>query len=197
MRIKSAMAGLLLSAAVPALAMAAPAPATGPAGAESRFDGEVAEAKAAMMSNPDVALTHAKAAVGLAKSLPGEKALIGRATGEWLEGEALVRLNHPDRAAPLTEAALAAVTAHAPNTKLHADVMRSRALQAAASGHAELALPLLHKLDLRRGPRLPAGAEVLRAVERGLHRRPHPDAVGAQQPRQHLPGDGRVRQGGA
>jgi diguanylate cyclase (GGDEF)-like protein len=142
MRIKSALAGLLMGAAIPALAVAAQA--TG-ATAAARFDSEVAAAKSAMMSDPDVALTHAKAATALAKTLPGDNGLVGEATGEWLQGEALSRLNHPERAVPLTDAALAAVSAHAPDTKLHADLLKSRGMLAFDSGQAQVALPMLHK----------------------------------------------------
>jgi diguanylate cyclase (GGDEF)-like protein len=144
MRIKSAMAGLLLSAAIPALAIAGSGPASAD-GTEGRFAAEVAEAKAAMMSNPDVALDHAKTATAIGKSLGREKGIVAEATGEWLQGEALSRLNHPDRAVPITDAALAAVTAHAPGTKLHADLLKSRAQLAAADGQPQVALPLLHK----------------------------------------------------
>ena len=97
MRIKSLMATLVASAAIPALALAAPSALRTDA-AEGRFASEVSEAKAAMMSNPDVALSHAKSATALAKALPGDKAVIGEATGEWLQGEALSRLFHGARA---------------------------------------------------------------------------------------------------
>jgi diguanylate cyclase (GGDEF)-like protein len=142
MRYKSLLIGLLASAAVPALTPAFAAPVSP---AEAKFVGEVGAAKAAMMSAPDVALTHAKAASALAAGLPRDKATVADATGKWLQGEALARLNHPEKAKPITDAALTAVEKAAPGTKLHADLLKSRALIDAASGQPQAALPMLHR----------------------------------------------------
>ena len=162
MRYKSALVGLLASAAIPALtpALAAPGAAPAPAHvqaqaaraaqavvspAEAKFSGEVAAAKAAMMSAPDVALTHARAASDSARALPAGKAAIADATGKWLQAEALARLNHLDQARPVAEAGLAIVEKAGPNSKLHGDLVKSNALIQAATGKPQVALPMLHK----------------------------------------------------
>jgi diguanylate cyclase (GGDEF)-like protein len=145
MRYKSALIGLLASAAVPALCPAFAAAAAPAAPAEGSFGAQVAAAKAAMMSAPDVALEHAKAASATAQSLSGEQAVVADATGKWLQAEALARLNHLDKAKPVAQAALAAVQKSAPGGKLHADLLKSLAMMDATSGQPQTALPMLHQ----------------------------------------------------
>jgi tetratricopeptide (TPR) repeat protein len=141
-RIKSLTLSLLLGAAAcamsPAVAAAQPSPAT-------QFEAEISAAKAAMMASPDVALAKARAAGKLARSLEGRPAVLAEATSNWLEGEALARLNQPQTAKPMLEAALSVVAQHAPNSKLHGDVLRSAAVNAAANGNPETALNMLHQ----------------------------------------------------
>src|SRR5688572_7767677 len=110
--IRLAALGLMSLAAVSAQAAAAPVAA--PAAA-TPFDAEVAAAKAAMMGDPETALRHARAATALSRSNPNSTArLIGEATGYWLEGESLVRVNRPQEARPVIDRGIAIVTRHAP-----------------------------------------------------------------------------------
>jgi diguanylate cyclase (GGDEF)-like protein len=134
----SLVAGVAASALTPAIA----APARG---AKATFEAEIGAAKAAMMSNPDVALGKARAAEKLAASMSGQSAVIAAATSQWLEGEALGRLNHPDAAKPVLEAALAVAEKNAPGSKLHGDILKSAGVNAAANGAPQRALVMLHK----------------------------------------------------
>lgn len=109
------------------------------------FDARIAAAKAAMMSEPDVALKEANKAIALAKTLPARPASIAVATGQWLAGEALTRLNRSDAARPLIETALATVGSEAPSSKLHADLLRSRSAIAALDGQVPQALQSMHQ----------------------------------------------------
>lgn len=105
------------------------------------FDRSVAATKAAMMGDPQAALTTAKQSLALAQALPpGSRAEIARATAQWLEGEALIRINALDRAGPPIEAALATVLHQAPASKLAGDLMRSRGAIAATGGRVQEAL---------------------------------------------------------
>jgi diguanylate cyclase (GGDEF)-like protein len=140
-RSKTRAATLLASVATATLAAAAPAPAAAP----TPFEAQIAAAKSAMMSNPDVALEKARTAERLARGLGGEPARIGRATGQWLEGEALARLNHPDKAKPILQDAMGVVAHDAPGTKLHGDILKSMAMIAAAGGDPQGALVMLHQ----------------------------------------------------
>lgn len=111
---------------------------------DAAFNRAVASAKAAMMSNPDAALASAQRAARLGQSLPGREASNAVATGEWLAGEALTRLNRIDEAVPVIDAALGSVVRTAPGTKLHADLLRSRGSIAALQGQVQLALQSMH-----------------------------------------------------
>lgn len=111
---------------------------------QSSFELVVADSKASMMSEPTIALTKAKEAANMARSLPSRQSVIAMATAQWLEGEALTRLAHIDQAAPVIVAALKSVKRAAPNTKLHADLLKSRAAIASQTGEIPQALELLH-----------------------------------------------------
>ena len=105
------------------------------------FDRSIAATKAAMMRDPQAALATATRSLALARALPsGSRAEIARATAQWLEGEALIGINAPDRAKPLIDAALATVQREAPDSKLAGDLMRSRGAIAAISGQVREAL---------------------------------------------------------
>lgn len=105
------------------------------------FDRSVTATKAAMMGDPQAALETARRSLVLAAALPpGTRAEIARATAQWLQGEALIRINAPDRAKPLIEAALATVQRVAPDSKLAGDLMRSRGAVAAIGGRVQEAL---------------------------------------------------------
>jgi signal transduction histidine kinase/ActR/RegA family two-component response regulator len=110
-------------------------------GAIGNYEKELVAAKAAMMADPAAALTHARKAtalVGQATYSPNSAQL--RATGLWLEGEALVRLNRSQEAAPIVESALAAVEQSLPRGKLHGDLLMTRATIAATIGKTQEAL---------------------------------------------------------
>jgi len=109
--------------------------------ASSPFETEVAAAKAAMMGNPELALTHARTAAALSRRNPDANARqIGEATGYWLEGEALVRVNRPEEARPVLERGMAIVARHGANTKLHADLLKARAALSLVTGQVQRAL---------------------------------------------------------
>jgi diguanylate cyclase (GGDEF)-like protein len=146
-RSKIILAALLATVAIPANAVpAAPAAATSQADAPATvFDGLVGAAKAAMMSDPDVALTKARAAAAVGETVPGTEGYMAVATARWLEGEALTRLNRPEEGKPAIDAALQAVMRHGPGTKLHGDLLKSRASVAALTGDVQAALGMLHR----------------------------------------------------
>jgi signal transduction histidine kinase len=122
----AAFAALLGSSQV-----AAAPPATGKPDA---FDARVAASKSAMMADPQAALREAVAA---------ERAADGKsertATAQWLQGEALLRLNRLAEAKPVIAAGLAAV-ATTPNTKLHGDLVMAEAGVQATLGQVQPAL---------------------------------------------------------
>ena len=121
--------------ASPASNLSAAAPASSP------FETEVAAAKAAMMGNPEQALTHARNAAALSRRNPDATARqIGEATGYWLEGEALIRVNRPEEARPVLDRGMAIVTRHGANTKLHADLLKARAALSLVTGEVQSAL---------------------------------------------------------
>jgi len=130
------------AAAVAVLATAAPAAhaLAPPAPAESPFDARIAASKAAMMADPQAALREAQAALRLAKAEPaGGKASENIATAQWLQGEALLRLNRLDEAAPAIREGLAAAKA-SPDTKLHGDLVMAEAGLLATQGKVQPAL---------------------------------------------------------
>ncbi|GAA4027664.1 hypothetical protein GCM10022281_02940 [Sphingomonas rosea] len=134
------------AAATPPARAAAPAVTAGRESAvQQRFDATIAASKAAMMSEPDVALARAKDAIHLAYGLPAPEAPLAVASGQWLAGEALTRLNQPDAARPMIEAALKTVETAAPSTKLHADLLRSRAALASLDGKVQQSLEGMHQ----------------------------------------------------
>lgn len=126
---------VLMSLAMVGVSPAAMAQAQTATVAESGFAAEVAAARAAMMGDPAAALRHAQAATALGRSNPDAQArLIEEATGSWLEAEALMRVNRPQEARPALERGLAIAAEHVPNTKLHADLLRSRAALSLVTG---------------------------------------------------------------
>ena len=134
-------------AAALALGVATPSHAVDPAIAVSslsNFDKSVAATKANMMSDPAEALASAREAAGHAKSMEGRKGQLARVTSLWLEGEALTRLNKARAAQPVIETALKMVRKVAPQEKLHADLLKSRAAILGEVGRVEHALKSLH-----------------------------------------------------
>ena len=110
---------------MPALvAIAAPAAADHPG--HKDFEAAISQAKATMMADSAEALKHARKAGSL---FPGdtEEAKKARLTAQWLESEALMRLNRADEAAEIIESAIHAATLDFNGSKLHADLLRSEA----------------------------------------------------------------------
>lgn len=97
---------------------------TGDAGA--RFDAIVADAKATMLIDPGKTIVKAQAAERAAQDLAGRQRTIGIATGQWLQGEAYLRLNDEKNAKFLIEKALRGISTGGPPTKLNGDLLLSR-----------------------------------------------------------------------
>ncbi len=135
---------LSLYAIVLAVAGSSPAVAA-PDSMQQKFDKAIADTKSSMMTSPEVALSNAKRAEAIARSMTDNKAEIAVATSEWLEGEALSRLNRPEEAAPINTSALTLVSKRQPGSKLHADLVKSSAAIAAKAGRVQEALPKLHR----------------------------------------------------
>jgi signal transduction histidine kinase/CheY-like chemotaxis protein len=100
------------------------APQTDDAGA--RFDAIVADAKATMLIDPGKTILKAQAAERVAQDLTGRQRTIGIATGQWLQGEAYLRLNDEKHAKLLIDKALRGVSTGGPPTKLNGDLLLSR-----------------------------------------------------------------------
>src|SRR5687767_15086165 len=100
MKPRSITTAILMSLALLALSPAVAATGSQKSAATSpsqAFEAEVTAAKTAMMGDPEAALKNARAAIALSGSIPNAKArLIGEATGRWLEGESLIRVNRPE-----------------------------------------------------------------------------------------------------
>lgn len=127
-RIGSAAALAVLLVAGPVAAAAGPV--------DARLDA----AKAAMMGDPAAALTLSTQALALAKADTGPRRDQEIAAAQWLQGEALLRLDRPDEAAPVIAAGLAVAAAKAPDSKLHGDLVMTQAALEAARGQVQLAL---------------------------------------------------------
>lgn len=115
---------------------------SGPAAA---FERHLGSAKAAMMSDPGAALRDARVAIAIGKGLPQNKSQIAVATGQWLEGEALTRLNRAREARQVVTDALAVAAKLQPESKLHADLLKASAAIANETGDLQSALTSLHQ----------------------------------------------------
>jgi len=94
--------------------------------AGARFDAIVADAKATMLIDPGKTIIKAQAAERAARDLTGRQRTIGIATGQWLQGEAYLRLNNEKQAKILIDRALRGVSTGGPPTKLNGDLLLSR-----------------------------------------------------------------------
>ncbi len=112
---------------------------------DSAFETQITETKSTMMSDPGTALKSARKAAIIANTMPKTEAALAVATSQWLEGEALTRLNKPKAAMPVISDALKTVKRVAPNSKLNADLLKSSAAIAIQTGKVEQALPMLHE----------------------------------------------------
>ena len=101
-------------------------PATAQNQEKGAFDAEIGQAKSMMMADSSMALEHAQKAAELVSG-DGEEAQQARLTAQWLEGEALMRLNRADEAAQTIRSAISEITLNFPGSKLHADLLRSDA----------------------------------------------------------------------
>ncbi|WP_404333571.1 ATP-binding protein [Sphingomonas sp. MMS12-HWE2-04] len=119
-----------------ALLAASPARAQAPRAAEAHLGA----AKDAMFGNPATALDEARAAEKIAAAASGDAADQTVATAQWLEGEALSRLNRDAEAEPIVARALDAVKRRWPGTKLHADLLMTWGGVQQNSNHAAAAL---------------------------------------------------------
>ena len=137
MSARTLLAGL---AAAPLLLAAAPAPPAAGLG-WPEVDARVAEAKASMMTTPRAALTAADTVLGLAaRAGTDPRRELAAATGGWLKGEALIRLNQPRAAGPVIDTALAQARRAAPGAKLEGDLLKARGSMSAALGQVQPAL---------------------------------------------------------
>src|SRR5436190_6348772 len=133
---------LFASASIAVVLLAAPASAhartsDAPQAATSEFDRLVDDSKAAMMGDPEAALRHSSRALAVAgREGPG----VHTATAQWLQGEALLRLNRAADAEPTIRQGLAVVAMRAPNTKLHGDLTRALGAVLATQGQVQPAL---------------------------------------------------------
>jgi signal transduction histidine kinase len=105
------------------------------------FEGRVAAAKVAMMADPQAALQRSLEALAAAKAQAGDaKQAEHIATAQWLQGEALLRLNRLDDAAAPIAQGLAVAAARVPNSKLHGDLVMAQAALQATQGAVQPAL---------------------------------------------------------
>ncbi|MEM7779860.1 MAG: EAL domain-containing protein [Pseudomonadota bacterium] len=110
-------APLLLAAASPALADVSVV--------SSDYEEAIGLAKSNMMADAGAALEHARSAGTLIEG-DDAAALEARLTAQWLEAEALMRLNRADEAASLLDTALEQASSQFAGSKLHADLQRSK-----------------------------------------------------------------------
>jgi signal transduction histidine kinase len=135
-------AGVNAPAAVPQpRGVAAPAAPKAAGGDQARFDAEIAAARSGMLVNPETVLRHAVVAERIAGAWPASKArTIAMATAQWLQGEALIRLNRPDQADRIVARALRQIGRIAPGTLLHADLLQSDGRVSSLLGRVQQAL---------------------------------------------------------
>ncbi len=101
--------------------------------ASAEFDDTIGQAKSLMMADSAAALRLAREAKSLVTD-DSEAAAKDRLTAQWLEAEALMRLNRADEAGSIIDAALKTASQRFPDDKLHADLLRSQASFKAGAG---------------------------------------------------------------
>ncbi len=122
------------------LASSALAEASAPLAAGT-FEFAIASSKSAMMGEPKIALDFAQQGLNLAKREPASKQRsIEIVTAQWLEGEALVRLDRKRDAQPVLDEAFKAAITTTPNSKLHADLLMAEGGLMVADGRVQEAL---------------------------------------------------------
>ncbi len=105
----------------------------------AEFNEKIEQAKASMMADSSAALGYAREARELAND-NDVSSRTARLTAQWLEAEALMRLNRGDEASELVSRSLQEVSKVAPGGKLHADLTRSKGSLSAMSGQYGTAL---------------------------------------------------------
>ena len=126
---RHALLFLLASAALPAVASAAPTTSF------AAHEASVTRTKQAMMADTARALALAEEGVAIARRLPpSRRAKLAAATAAWLHAEALIIVNRPNEAKPVIADALPNVEAAEPRSKLHGDLLRARATVEAGTG---------------------------------------------------------------
>ena len=115
---------LLVIAGILTLLAAGPAMADVVTPSQARFDAAVEQARATMLTSPRDTIARAAAVSAAAQSLDGRSRIVGQATGDWLAGEAYLRINDTAHAGPLIERAWRAI-ANDPPTKLSGDILLS------------------------------------------------------------------------
>ena len=88
------------------------------------FTAAIENAKSNMMVDPPAALAAAELAESLVSS---DMHSLDIATAMWLQGEALTRMNRPQDAAAILDAAINTIESTKQGSKLHADLQRARA----------------------------------------------------------------------
>lgn len=92
------------------------------------FDALIADAKAAMLSDPPKTIEKAQAAERMADRLPpSQSRSVKQGTAIWLRGEALARMNDVAAAAPLIARAVRIASRAAPGSHLHGDALLASA----------------------------------------------------------------------
>jgi tetratricopeptide (TPR) repeat protein len=128
-----AAVGILLAAGHGAQAAPAPPPTS--------FEELLGAAKSSMTADPATAFARSDEALKLAqKATESPERRLRVATAQWLEGEALLRLNRAAEAAPLLAESVSAVEAVQPNTTLHGRVLMAQATVLLEQGHLDRAL---------------------------------------------------------
>ena len=101
----------------------------------------LAQAKAEMPVDPEHAAALAEAARDrLDREAPSAQRTFNLAQAGWLQGEALIRIGNPKAARPIIDVALQQIQATQPSSKLHGDLLQSRAGAQSALGAPQLAL---------------------------------------------------------
>lgn len=93
---------------------------------QTTYEALIGDAKAKMLVDPSKANLQARAAERAASTMAGRDRILAIATAQWLQGEAYIRVNDPDRAAPLIDHAIGLVATGGPLTKLYGDLLLSR-----------------------------------------------------------------------
>ena len=135
-RIAPAAAALFVTIASPAMAGAEIETSASEA---LVYETSITKAKTLMVKNPGAALDLARGAKHLIEGEEGN-ATRDRLTANWLEGEALLRLNRSEEAATVIRPALATASRSFAEEKIYADLLRSAASLEGRTGNSSQAL---------------------------------------------------------